>query len=81
MNAQSMEPRELTAERDLAAEHLAMSASHLISALGPDDARLALSALRAGWLTPPEARRLLPLASELARRLGARIPPHRGVAA
>lgn len=54
-----------------------IAADYVTAAIGVDGARVALVALRAGWLTPAEAERLEPLAAGLAQILDEPVPPHR----
>lgn len=54
------------------------AADYAIAGLGRDGARLAMRALRAGWLTEAEAETLEPLAAAIAYLLGDDLPPYRG---
>lgn len=54
-----------------------IAADYVVAALGRDGARLAVAALRAGWLTPEEAAVLEPLAAGIAFMLGEPLPKHR----
>jgi hypothetical protein len=55
-----------------------VAADYVLAALrDPEDRRLLLLCLRAGWLTPAEAKRLEPLADAIAYMAGLPLPKHR----
>lgn len=47
-----------------------IAADYIVAALGEENARLAVAALCAGWMTDDEAARLEPLAAAVARMIG-----------
>jgi len=55
----------------------ASAGDHVVTLVGKEAAWVAVMALRAGWLSPREAEKLVPLARGIALILGEDLPPHR----